>query len=107
MMSTSFVVTARKGIQYTTEHATAALLSGALMRLMDSGYEVENIEREDRQAANVRFDVDGRPVQYADADDASEHHIRIVEAGGWEPTLHDNPFDDPNYGMYDGEPDDE
>ena len=107
-MNTSFVVTARKGYQYACEHATAAALSATLMRLGAAGYEIENVEREDRQAANVRFDVDGRPVQYADAADASEHRLRIMEAGGWEPTLHEDPRDlDPNYGLYDDEGDDE
>jgi len=89
-----FVITARKGHQFKREHAAPSMVSGALERLIGAGFEVENIERKDRQAVNVRFDVDGRRVQYADADDASEHHIRIMEAGGWEPTLHDDPRDD-------------
>lgn len=107
-MNPSFAITARKGIQYTTEHAGAADLAGAIANLNALGWSVENVERAERQAANVRYDVDGRPIQYADADDASEHRLRIMEAGGWEPTLHEDPRDlDPNYGLYDEDGDDE
>lgn len=88
---TNFRITACGGIQFVTAYANSANIAASLAKLASIGYEIENIERVDRLPENVRFDVDGRPIQYADAADASEHHLRIMEAGGWEPTEHVSP----------------
>lgn len=89
-----FAVTARKGHQYNIERVDATQIAAHAALLASRGFAIENIERCDREAANVRFDVDGMPIQYADAADASEHELRIAESGGWEPTEHYDPRND-------------
>ncbi len=50
---------------------------------------IEDWERRN-DPANVRFvPGTGERVQYADATDASEHMLRVMEAGGFEPYDHD------------------
>ena len=63
-----------------TYHSAGNMASG-ITYMEANGYKVEDIEqfRPSEDPDNVRFDYEtGERIQYADAADASEHHLRMM-----------------------------
>ena len=69
-------------IQYGCETFDDAIkMAERIVEIGKLGHEVEAIDQfeDHKDPDNVRFDYEtGAPIQYADADDASEHHLRMM-----------------------------
>ena len=69
-------------IQHNVEtFHSAAEMASRVTEMAAMGYNVEDIDQfyPHQDPANVRFDYEtGERIQYYDADDASEHHLRMM-----------------------------
>ena len=75
-----FTITLHKGIQSHRETVAGTELSQRLNQLLiQDRWTLDNVEREEPEF--VRFGSEGQRVEYEDADDASEHMLRMAE--GW------------------------
>lgn len=83
-MSFHYRVTFRKpgAIQHNCEtYYSAEEMAARITEVAAMGYVVEDIDQfaPHQDPANVRYDYEtGAPIQYYDADDASEHHLRMM-----------------------------
>jgi hypothetical protein len=84
MKNPKFRITARKpgAIQYSVEtRDSAEAMASWVTELAGLGWKVELVEQFEahKDPDNVRFDYEtGAAIQYEDADDASEHHLRMM-----------------------------
>lgn len=76
-----FTITLSKGIQSHREHVEGDALSARLNELtVQDTWTLDNVERDEEDTEEfVRFGSEGQRVEYEDADDASEHRLRMME----------------------------
>lgn len=83
-MSYHYRVTFHKAgnTQYNVEtFHSASDMAERITKMAEMGYTVQDVDQfyPHEDPANVRFDYEsGERIQYYDADDASEHHLRMM-----------------------------